>query len=174
LLSKVCTSINSLRYPRWAQLQERFIAILFRSAGSADGYTKLPTYLVLAAMSSWLGYAACVLHRIDLIVLDAIGVAFQSGYLVVFWRYSGIVERRCILCTYFGIIGSIAALYVILFAVVDRETESWNSKFAPACAAAITISMFASPARAMYDAVVILDASRVPQLLSLGELPHSS
>jgi hypothetical protein len=142
--------------------------------GSAKGFSCLPTYLLLATVASWLGYSACVLRRIDLVVLNAIGFIFQCVYLVVFSRYSDYAARRQILLVFCGINIFVAAQYVILFAIFPSETGAWSSEFTASCAVIITISMFISPARALYGAYLELDESRVPEFLSLASLLYSS
>ena len=142
-------------------------------AASADGFSTLPTYLLLGTVGSWLGYAICVLHRVDLIILNTIGIAFQCAYLVVFARYSSKVGRQRIAFALCGIVIPITALHVILFAIFPRETAAWNSYFSATSAALVTISMFVSPAQALHGAILSLDDSRVPRLMSVASLLYS-
>lgn len=95
------------------------------------------------------------------------------AYLIVFARYSGISERRNIAITVGGITTSITVLHVLLFCVFIKETASWNAEFSAASAALVTISMFVSPARALYDAILAMDESHVSELMSAASLLYS-
>lgn len=138
--------------------------------GDAGSYTKVPTYLLLGTTVQWMLYALFVQGRWDLFAVNAIGVAFCVTYVGLFAAYSQGASRRTIMQVGVGIVGAAVLMYVALFKLLPAGVLPSRALIVALVADLVNTAMFASPLQSVHAAVLNLDASRVPALLTLASL----
>lgn len=135
-------------------------------AGSADGFTKLPTITVSVVCLMTLLYAIFVIKRVDgFLICNAVGLLLWFINFVVLFAWSSPGKRCAFGATYVALLASGIALYLVLFVALEPTAVSVN--VVAAVGNSFNIFSFLSPVRAIAEALRALDTERVPQLFSI-------
>lgn len=140
-------------------------------SGSSEGFTIPPTLFLFGNCMLWSGCAIFVQHRMDLLAVNAIGVAFTLVYMTIFIRYTHdpSKKRRLFTITASIFVFSIS-VFVILFLLPLGIPEEPAGMIAKSCAVAFNVCLFGGAINAVREAVRTLDASKVPTLLTIVSL----
>lgn len=140
-------------------------------AGSSEGFTVPPTFFLFGNCLLWSGCAIFVQHRIDLLAVNGIGVAFTIVYLAIFIRYThDPVKKRKLFTISMSIFAFSVGVFVVLFLLPLGVPAEPAGVIAKSCAVAFNICLFGGAINAVRDAVRTLDASKVPTLLTVVSL----
>ena len=129
-------------------------------------YSLAPSHTLYLTCLMWGGWAIYEQHRLDLVLLNGLGVLFAVGYGTIHWLLARSERQRvktisvAAATTLFALL-----LYGICF-MSDAQFVLPSRLIAGTATAVINIAVFAAPASATFRAVVALDASRVPTLFT--------
>jgi solute carrier family 50 (sugar transporter) len=123
----------------------------------ATKYSSLPHFSLMSVCFFWGSYALFYQHRMDLVVLNIIGILVCTYYLSFFFVYSRRKIQVILVSSYIAMILLHVILFYICFFILPN-----GYLIVGTLAVIVNISLFASTLKAMYLAIKEKNITRLP------------